>query len=128
MNRLWAFGLCGILFVTIGTLAPRVDAATARKGAAMHRQTPPRDRISADSARTVALARVPGARVKSRELEREAGRWIYSFDLSVPGKTGVEEVQVDARTAEVVSVKHETAKNEKREQAGERKSTGGTPH
>jgi uncharacterized membrane protein YkoI len=53
-----------------------------------------------------------GLRVVSAELEEEAGRLVYSFDIARKGQTGVEEVQVDARSGEVVSMKHETAKEE----------------
>src|SRR5438270_10688085 len=38
-------------------------------------------KISMDSARAIALAKVPGATVESSEIEREHGRLIYSFDL-----------------------------------------------
>ncbi len=42
----------------------------------------------------LALAKVPGATVRSVELEREHGRLIYSFDLHVLGQSGVEEGNV----------------------------------
>jgi uncharacterized membrane protein YkoI len=54
-----------------------------------------------------ALARVPGGRITEAELE-EDGRLLYSFDIRVEGRSGVEEVQVDARTGEVVSIEHES--------------------
>jgi hypothetical protein len=41
------------------------------------------------------------------ELEKEHGRVVYSFDLKVPSKPGIEEVQVDASSGKVVSVEHE---------------------
>lgn len=74
-------------------------------------------RISADSARKVALARVPGSRVKAAEIEREKGRLIYSFDLVSDGKTGVDEVAVDAKTGAVIAVEHETPADEATEVA-----------
>ncbi|HEY3586446.1 MAG TPA: PepSY domain-containing protein, partial [Myxococcaceae bacterium] len=49
------------------------------------------------------------------ELEREEGRLVYSFDLAVTGKPGVEEVLIDAETGEVVSQKYETPAAEARE-------------
>jgi uncharacterized membrane protein YkoI len=54
-----------------------------------------------------ALARVPGGRITEAEFE-EDGRLLYSFDIRVEGRSGVEEVQVDARTGEVVSIEHES--------------------
>ena len=50
---------------------------------------------------------MPGSAVKALELEREHGLLIWSFDLTVAGKPGIEEVEVDALTGKVVSVEHE---------------------
>ena len=77
--------------------------------------------ITASTARATALARVPGARVKSQELEREHGRLIWSFDLATAGSAGIDEVNVDARTGQVVAVQHEGPKAERRERAQERR-------
>ena len=73
-------------------------------------------KISKDSATKVALSRVAaGSKVKSSELEREKGTIVYSFDLKVPGQTGVEEILVSAIDGSVVSQEHETPKMEKAE-------------
>ena len=73
-------------------------------------------KISKDSAKTVALARVAaGSKVKSSELEREKGTIVYSFDITVPGQTGIEEILVSAIDGSVVSQEHETPKQEKAE-------------
>ncbi len=72
-------------------------------------------KITLDAARATALAKVPGGTVKSEELEREHGKLIYSFDIQVPGKSGVEEVNVNAINGKVVNKKHESAKSEARE-------------
>jgi uncharacterized membrane protein YkoI len=63
--------------------------------------------IAADSAMTLALARVPGGRIVKGELEEENDRLVWSFDIKVEGRDGIEEVQVDARTGAIVSVEHE---------------------
>jgi hypothetical protein len=78
-------------------------------------------KITLDAARATALAKVPGGTVQSEELEREHGKLIYSFDIQVPGKTGVEEVNVNAITGKVVGKKYESAKTEAKEKAMERK-------
>lgn len=80
--------------------------------------------ISADSAQKIALAQVSRGRVREAELEEENGTLVYSYDIKVRGKSGVEEVQVDAKTGAVVSTKHETAKTEAKEAAGEKKAAG----
>ena len=46
---------------------------------------------------------------------------IYSFDISVPGKTGIEEIAVNAIDGSVVTHEHETPKMEKAEAAKEAK-------
>ncbi|GLI38806.1 hypothetical protein GHYDROH2_23070 [Geobacter hydrogenophilus] len=47
---------------------------------------------------------------------------VYSFDIRVPGKPGIEEVMVDAGTGRVISHKHETQKQERAEKSKEKKS------
>lgn len=58
--------------------------------------------ISADSAVAIAVAQVPGGKVSAGELEEEDGTLIYSLDVSVPGKPGVTEIHIDARTGRVL--------------------------
>ena len=78
-------------------------------------------------ARATALKQVPNGTVKSEELEREKGKLIYSYDISVAGKTGVDEVNVNAIDGSVVGkVTHESPKTEKKEakqEAKEKKTT-----
>jgi uncharacterized membrane protein YkoI len=45
--------------------------------------------------------------VKARELEVEHGFLIYSFDIKVAGKKGIEEVNVDAGDGKVLAREHE---------------------
>jgi hypothetical protein len=84
-------------------------------------------RISEATARATALARVQGGRVKTHELEREKGLLIHSFDIVVPGRPGIEEVNVNAMDGSVVAVRHEDqaaerleAKQDRTEQAAAR--------
>ena len=63
-------------------------------------------RVTPDSARAVALARVPRGTVQASQLRLERGVLVYIYDVSVPGKEGLEELQVSAANAEVVSVRH----------------------
>jgi uncharacterized membrane protein YkoI len=78
-------------------------------------------KVSEATARATALAQVPNGKVKSSEIERENGKLIYSFDITVPGKTGIEEVNVNAIDGSVVNQEHETPKSEKTEAAAEAK-------
>lgn len=77
-------------------------------------------KITPDSARKVALARVPGGVIAEQSVEQEHGKLVFSFDIKVPGKTGVEEVQVDARTGAFVSQEHEDPAHEAKEKAADK--------
>jgi glucose/arabinose dehydrogenase len=100
-------------------VAAQAETQSAPQGAPMKSDVPPalakKAKITLDAARTTALAQVPNGTVKSEELEREHGKLIYSFDIVVPGKSGVEEVNVNAINGKVVNKKHESAKTEARE-------------
>jgi uncharacterized membrane protein YkoI len=78
-------------------------------------------KITEAAARATALQQVPNGTVKSNELEREGGKLIYSYDITVPGKTGIDEVNVNAIDGSVVAKQHETPKAEKTEAAKEAK-------
>ena len=110
MNKLLvALGLAATLS---GITGAHLAAQQSPAAAAYKRDVPAsllaQTKISEDSARTVALARVQGATVTALELEREGGRLIWSFDLTVAGKSGIEEVTVDAVTGKIVGVQHES--------------------
>ena len=72
-------------------------------------------KVSCAAARATALRKLEGGRVKSAELEEECGKLVWSFDVKKRGKSGVDEVQGDARDGSIVSVKHETAREEGKE-------------
>ncbi|HEY8050516.1 MAG TPA: PepSY domain-containing protein [Ramlibacter sp.] len=76
-------------------------------------------RITRDEATRTALGKVPNGDVRTAELEREHGKLIWSFDIARPGRSGVTEIQVDAVTGKVASVKRESAPQEAREAAAE---------
>jgi uncharacterized membrane protein YkoI len=78
-------------------------------------------KITEAAARATALKEVPTGTVKKFELERENGKLIYSYDISVAGKTGIEEVAVNAIDGTVVAHEHETPKQERSEAKKEAK-------
>lgn len=84
-------------------------------------------KVSEADARATALKQVPNGTVKSVELEREHGKLIYSYDITVAGKTGIDEVNINAIDGSVVGKpQHETPKSEKAEakqEAKEKKTT-----
>ena len=65
-------------------------------------------KITEAAAAAIALAKVPGGKIEGVELEEEDGKFIYSYDIKVAGKSGIEEIQVDAMTGAVVKAEHES--------------------
>lgn len=73
-------------------------------------------KVSKAKAERIALERVGhGARISSAEIEAEQGCLIWSFDLRVPGRKGVEEVNLDAGNGKILGVHHESASAESSE-------------
>jgi uncharacterized membrane protein YkoI len=104
--------------VKAGTVAKRHSTMKKEESqAALQKEA----KISEETARATALKEVPNGAVKSSELERENGKLIYSYDITVPGKTGIDEVNVNAMTGAVVAKAHESPKAEKKEAAKEAK-------
>lgn len=112
------------------TAGAQTTAQTAQRAAQPRTDIPPalakRAKISLDSARNIAMHRVANASIASQELEREHGRLIYSFDMKVAGKSGIEEVNVNALNGKIVAVSHEGAAAEQKEAAAEKKEPGKT--
>ncbi len=72
-------------------------------------------KVTLEAATQTALAKVPGGKIKSSELEREHGKLIWSFDISKPKTRNIAEVQVDAKTGTIVSETTETPKQQRAE-------------
>jgi len=58
---------------------------------------------------------VNGAKVDDSELEIEQGFLIYSVDVKVAGKKGLEEIWIDAGNGKVLMQRHETDEDEEDE-------------
>ncbi|MEO8505194.1 MAG: PepSY domain-containing protein [Acidobacteriota bacterium] len=77
-------------------------------------------KVTEETAKTVALATLKvGAAVTEAELESEHGCLIYSFDIQLPGVSGIEELAVDAGSGKVLAHEHESARHEAAEKAKE---------
>ncbi len=67
-------------------------------------------KISEDSARAVALKRVPGT-VESVALAKSGKtRLVYTFKVQRTGRTGLTDVLVNANTSKVIAVRRESTK------------------
>jgi uncharacterized membrane protein YkoI len=120
MVRFSAPIIAGALLVASAALA------NAQQGVAVSSKIDPKlaaaAKITLDSARVIALRAVPHSTVASEELEREHGRLIYSFDMKVAKREGIQEVNVNAITGKVIGVHHETAAAERQEKRAEMKA------
>lgn len=79
-------------------------------------------KVTEEVAAKAALKRVPKGEIQTVELEKEKGRLIYSYDVKVAGKSGIDEVAVSAVTGKVVAFSHETPADEKKEAAADAKA------
>jgi hypothetical protein len=87
-------------------------------GAPTERELMKEAKVSKPQAEKTALARVPTGAIQSGELEREHGKLVWSFDIGTKSTKNVTEVQVDAKSGKIVSVKTETPSDEAKEAAG----------
>ena len=72
--------------------------------------------IGMQRATEIARSHAPGLPLKAKELEKEKGRWIYSFEFK--NKDGsIREVNVNATTGKIVGIEHEDAKKEAKEKS-----------
>jgi uncharacterized membrane protein YkoI len=78
-------------------------------------------KITQAEAERIALAKVPGGKIKAAELEKEHGKLIWSFDISMLKSRNITEVQVDAKTGKIVSTQIETPNDQANEAAADKK-------
>jgi uncharacterized membrane protein YkoI len=107
-------------------------AATAgAQGPAGHKETQAElqkeAKISMTDARALAMRTVTNGTIQAGEIEREGGKLIYSFDMKVPHKSGIDEVNIDAMTGKLVSHQHETPKDERKEASADAKAAASKP-
>ena len=111
MKKTLTFLTAVAAFVSLGN----VDAAPSEKELAKEAK------LTRNEAEHIALAKVPKGKVTAGELEREHGILIWSFDIAKPGTHDIDEVQVDAKSGKIVSVKTETAQDQAKEAAADKK-------
>jgi uncharacterized membrane protein YkoI len=96
--------------------AARLAAQDSSQSTGMKRMVPDslasQAKISEDSARAVALTRVPGT-VQGVALKRKHGRLVYEFQIQRAGRTGLTKVGVNAANGKVVAVEREGSKRQR---------------
>ena len=103
------------------------QATTHHKKAESQAELQKEAKMTMVDARAMALREVPNSKVQAGEIEREGGKLIYSFDMKVANKSGIDEVNIDAMTGKLVSNKHETPKDEKAEAKVDAKAAKAKP-
>ena len=95
----------------------------ALPAALAHASAPKHGKITYESAKKAAEAKVPRGTLTSHELVRDHDKLTYCFEFAEAGKSGVKAVKVDAYTGKVLKVKHESLKDEQKEKAKEMRKT-----
>lgn len=79
-------------------------------------------KVTEATASVTAQKRVPAGKIEGVELENEGGKLIYSYDIKTAGKSGIDEVNIDAMTGKIIQVEHESPAAEKKEAAADAKA------
>lgn len=87
---------------------PFSAAAAASKGRPHHQ-------LTQKQAQQIALAKVPGSKIRSAELQSAGKNSFWSVDVVQPGKKNAREVHVDAHTGKVLSVQTERPEDQAEE-------------
>ena len=105
--------LLAVLLVLVSLAAWAVGESKSSQ-AALRKEA----KITMEHAQETALAKEAG-KIQSKEIERETGRLIYSFDIKTAD--GIHEVNIDAMAGEVVEDTVESAAAEAKEKAADKK-------
>lgn len=106
----FVFPVAGLLFAAAPAFAEGVTVKETKPGLLA------RAKIKPEAATKAAQEKVPKGTIQSAEIEEERGKLIYSFDVKTDGRSGIDEVNVDARTGRV-HMQHETPNDEANEAA-----------
>jgi hypothetical protein len=113
MKKIISLALSLLLLFAIALSAIASDKKESKK--ALKKEA----KITMKQASETALQAVPG-KIKEAELEREDGKLVYSFDIKTKG--GIKEVHIDAIDGKVLSTDAESAADEAKEKAAEKKA------
>jgi hypothetical protein len=112
--------LVAVLVASPLMAAPKIDCSIRPPKSTPKTDLPGLAKVRESEAQKTALESrgIPeGAYLAESELEVESGCLVWSFDLKVPGKAGVQEVMIDAGNGKVLSSAYESPKKEAAEKA-----------
>lgn len=87
------------------SITPAVSLAQVRGPLPIREETPgllSQATVSPAHARLAAFGAFPGTQMVAAQIRRQGNRLVYSFDLEYAGRSGTEQVQIDAATSQVV--------------------------
>jgi uncharacterized membrane protein YkoI len=111
-----------VVAIALSAAVAGAQAPAQHKKAETQAELQKEAKLTMADARAMALKTVPGATIQAGEIEREGGKLIYSFDMKVAGKSGIDEVNIDAITGKLLSNKHESPAAEKAEAKADAKA------
>ena len=74
-------------------------------------------KITKTKAERIALAKMPGGRIRSAELETARGRHFWSVYIAKPGSKNAKEIRVDAVSGQILAVQTERPEDQAEEPA-----------
>ena len=74
-------------------------------------------KITKTRAERIALAKMPGGRIRSAELETARGRHFWSVYIAKPGSKNAKEIRVDAVSGQILAVQTERPEDQAEEPA-----------
>ena len=75
------------------------------------------NKITKTKAERIALAKMPGGRIRSAELETAHGRHFWSVYIAKPGSKNAKEIRVDATSGQILAVQTERPEDQAEEPA-----------
>ena len=111
-----------VIGLAIPMIACAADLPCSIKATRLDADTRAMVKVPEAAARKTALAEVKsvGASVSGGGLEVEDGCLLYTYDIKIPGRSGVQEIVIDAGSGKVLKVEHESAAKEAAEKALDR--------
>jgi uncharacterized membrane protein YkoI len=103
-------------FVRSATLIVALSAFSISSGAAGNVDDAKRSgKITKARAEGIALAKMPGGRIHSAELETVGGRRFWSVYIAKPGSKNAKEIRVDTTSGQIISVQTERPEDQAEE-------------
>jgi uncharacterized membrane protein YkoI len=110
MRRILSFAIATLLLGASSLAAQDVKVKENKPGQLK------KAKVTAEQAIATAQAKLPKAKLDAAEIEEEGGKLIYSFDFKTAGKSGIDEVNINAMTGKQVGkISHESPTDEAKE-------------